>query len=147
MSYCRFGWDDSSVYIIESGGSLECCGCSLSQNHWNYKDVAAFLAHLDEHEARGDVVPPTVRTDIIEDWKDGRFKDWDETDPEAMRPYFSLPTVRDPRDYLQFLEENRHMLGWDEEKFNEFKQIWEEKQNEARREAADRPAEERGPGN
>ena len=30
MSYCRFAWDGSDVYVFGSGdGVIECCGCSL----------------------------------------------------------------------------------------------------------------------
>lgn len=148
MSYCRFGWDNSSVYIFENvSGWLECCGCGLDRDiKWDYRDIAEFLAHLDEHEARGDVVPPTVRTEIIQDWQQGRFAEWDQTDPVQMVPYLALPPVTDPRTYVEFLSENRHMLGWDDEKFDHFKQLMEEKEREGRSQAADRPAEERDPG-
>lgn len=146
MSYCRFGWDGSNVYIFENvNGSLECCGCSLDDyrhGQWNWTDIAEFFAHLNEHIARGDTVPPTVIGEITEDWKAGRFAEWDTTDPQDMEPYLNLPKVVDSRSYIEFLAENRDMLGWDDEQFEHFKTIWRDKQNENRSEATDRPATE-----
>lgn len=89
MSYARF-LGGSAVYIYEStAGCLECCGCSIAglEGTWQYKDVAAFFDHLDEHEARGEYVPSNVRPDIYRDWSNGEYARWDQTRVEDMQKY------------------------------------------------------------
>lgn len=59
MSYARFGCDGSDVYVYASGdGVVTCCGCSLGDS-WNFA-LREMVAHLREHEARGDHVPKYV---------------------------------------------------------------------------------------
>lgn len=71
MSYARFGWDGSDVYVFLSvGGKLECCGCSLRPRIWTYDSTAAMLAHLEDHRAAGHTVPD----DCIERLKEEREK-------------------------------------------------------------------------
>jgi hypothetical protein len=67
MSYTRFGWDDSDVYIfMSSRGWLECRGCIL-KNGWQYHSTDAMVTHLQEHVAAGHSVPmdviPALRRD------------------------------------------------------------------------------------
>lgn len=56
MSYARFGWDDSDVYVFLDGRWLECCGCSLRHNGQFYS-TSNMLDHLEEHRAAGHTVP------------------------------------------------------------------------------------------
>lgn len=41
MSYCRFGWEGSDVYVFGNGLELECCACVLVRREW--KDVPGAL--------------------------------------------------------------------------------------------------------
>jgi hypothetical protein len=60
VSYCRFGWGGSDVYVFLSvSGCLECCGCRLSEE-WSYSSTDAMLAHLREHVSKGDTVPDSA---------------------------------------------------------------------------------------
>lgn len=88
MSYCRFHWGGSQIYVFEYvGGGIECCGCALGEDvPWVYHDVGEFLRHLDEHERQGHMVPPTVKYDVYRDWQAGEFAEWDQTDPATVEP-------------------------------------------------------------
>lgn len=56
MSYARFGWNGSDVYVfVDVGGFLACCACSLGQP--SHGSTADMLAHLDAHKAAGHTVP------------------------------------------------------------------------------------------
>lgn len=67
MSYARFGSQDSDVYVFLCvSGHLECCGCSLSDT-WAYRSTDAMIAHLREHQRRGDVVPEHTFDGLEED--------------------------------------------------------------------------------
>lgn len=62
MSYCRFGWGGSDVYVYGSDRGLECCGCKISYNEdsgeWFSCDTPSeMLAHLAEHKKAGHFVP------------------------------------------------------------------------------------------
>ncbi len=60
MSYARFGWDGSDVYVyLHVGGYLCCCACSLTDD-WRHTSTDAMIAHLREHIAAGDTVPADV---------------------------------------------------------------------------------------
>lgn len=69
MSFSRFGWDGSDVYVFEHvGGFIQCCGCSLAKPD-NPHEIFGFaelktpreaLAHLAEHEKVGDNVTRAV---------------------------------------------------------------------------------------
>ena len=62
MSYARFG-SDSSVYVFETcGGVFECCGCES-----NFETSGLIIAHLNEHRAKGDLVPDYTYEQIILD--------------------------------------------------------------------------------
>lgn len=91
MSYARFGWDGSDVYVFLSSPSskLECCACSIMPKvHHNppiinfsgismSETVQSFYAetpqdmldHLEQHVTAGDTVPEETFTDIIRDFK------------------------------------------------------------------------------
>lgn len=59
MSYCRFWWDDSDVYVYESDRGIECCGCKLPEYARGYTadDPEEMIAHLLLHRERGHTVP------------------------------------------------------------------------------------------
>ena len=60
MSYCRFAWDGSDVYVFGSGdGVIECCGCSLKGDLGRFasKTAKEMIEHLLEHRKKGDCVP------------------------------------------------------------------------------------------
>lgn len=61
MSYCRFAWDGSDVYVFGSGDDeYECCGCSLKghlKGHFTCKTAKEMINHLLEHRKKGDCVP------------------------------------------------------------------------------------------
>lgn len=112
MSYARFGWDDSYVYLFEHvDGGLECCGCALSPVSVRFTDVVEFCRHLDEHTAAGHTVPDHVIPAVLADYANGEFTDWDTTgDPARLDPWTNRqapPTVT----RAEFYERNRHMLG------------------------------------
>jgi hemerythrin-like domain-containing protein len=78
MSYARFGWEGSDVYIFEHvGGFIECCGCSMASV--DEDDPNAFfgsarlntareaLDHLEEHVKVGDNVPMKTFQRILAD--------------------------------------------------------------------------------
>lgn len=75
MSYARFGWDNSDVYIIlNCNGYLDCCGCrfvpwgadhDIPPSH--FKTTEAMLSHLDAHRAAGDCVPDETYDDLRAD--------------------------------------------------------------------------------
>ena len=66
MSYARWGEDGSSVYVIAVGDAshtdyLTCLQCKLQRagaGSFTCKTPREMLAHLHEHIARGDTVPP-----------------------------------------------------------------------------------------
>lgn len=56
MSYARFGWDGSDVYVyLDVAGHLACCGCALGSPV--HRSTADMLAHLDAHRSAGHRVP------------------------------------------------------------------------------------------
>lgn len=92
MSYCRWGWDGSHVYVITTTTGLECVGCCLHEyvdkSDPNAKGWAALrgimtkvpddiedrfngpdanekmIEHLERHQAHGDHVPEYVFTQL-----------------------------------------------------------------------------------
>ena len=64
MSYARFGWEGSDVYVFATsyGGEdkLECCGCILNVTSQRFSSVQEMVDHLAEHTANGHHVPDTV---------------------------------------------------------------------------------------
>ena len=71
MSYARFGWDDSDVYVfptdIRGQEVLTCCGCFLS-DHDFYGDATAMIDHLNLHRENNMDVPEDTFTDIMRDY-------------------------------------------------------------------------------
>lgn len=109
MSYARFGWDGSDVYIYEHvGGFIECCGCSLTKpedpheifGFYHANTAREMLSHIDEHLAAGDTVP----TDCIE-----RIKQ-EHSDLDAqIQPYVEDP-VRHAEKKARLLKKMREAI-------------------------------------
>lgn len=60
MSYARFGFDGSQVYVYHSTSDmLVCCGCALDGS-FETASRAAMIDHLRDHEAAGYRVPLCV---------------------------------------------------------------------------------------
>lgn len=90
MSYARFGWDNSDVYVFLSSpsGKLECCACSIMPPVKHDPPVKNFfgtlisessvsfyaetpqemIKHLEEHITEGDTVPDETFQDIKSDF-------------------------------------------------------------------------------
>lgn len=69
MSYSRWGWDASDVYIYESGSDKEpylvCCGCGC------FATYGELMRHIDEHRAKNHHVPSYVDDRIAAEIADG----------------------------------------------------------------------------
>lgn len=66
MSYCRFAWQGSDVYVYESASGLECCGCKLS-NNFTTSEPEEMIKHLGQHRRAGHYVPPEAVLALFED--------------------------------------------------------------------------------
>lgn len=68
MSYARFGWDGSDVYVYLSVyGYLDCCGCALDKQGTACYSTDEMIAHLEEHKAAGHHVPQETIDDLLAD--------------------------------------------------------------------------------
>lgn len=68
MSYSRFGWDGSDVYVyLDVGGYFCCCGCAFGNDHWRHADTDAILAHLHKHLEAEHHVPAETLAEIEAD--------------------------------------------------------------------------------
>lgn len=101
MSYARFGWDGSDVYVfMHTGGFLDCCGCCLQEREWvdepgswfggylrdvgeiiqtQFYSTQGMIDHLKEHIKAGHCVPDDVIPRLLED-------------DEENQQYFKEPT-------------------------------------------------------
>ncbi len=79
MSYARFGWDNSDVYIYEHvGGFIECCGCVLIEpegeldifGFFHASTAREMLDHIDKHKAHNHHVPDDCIERIKEEHPD-----------------------------------------------------------------------------
>jgi hypothetical protein len=92
MSYARFGWDGSDVYVFEhSGGFIQCCMCIFSEGdeNWNtdLKTAREALAHLDAHVDAGHHVPARTFERMREEYKDCM--------DTPIEPYVTPPEVKE----------------------------------------------------
>lgn len=79
LSYARFGWDGSDVYVYMGKDALACCGCFIGEQ-WNFYSTQTMVDHLEKHIAAGYNVPPTL---IPELWLDDKSNfPYSENDPE-----------------------------------------------------------------
>ena len=71
MSYARFGWGGSNVYVfLDVGGYLRCCACWLTQftdPDPRFTTTAAMVDHLREHVVAGHMVPDETIADLLAD--------------------------------------------------------------------------------
>lgn len=71
MSYARFGWDDSDVYVFLSSNGLTCQGCILLDEDgitsFNAEDTKTMVDHLKKHAKAGHKVPADTIQLIIDD--------------------------------------------------------------------------------
>jgi len=56
VSYCRFAWDGSDVYVYESDRGIECCGCRFEED-FVADEPEEMIAHLARHRRAGHFVP------------------------------------------------------------------------------------------
>ena len=85
MSYCRFGWEGSDLYIyMSTGGWIECCACPLQptkksillgeefEMHESFKayDTQEMIYHVAQHREAGHFVPYYVEEELITDDKE-----------------------------------------------------------------------------
>jgi hypothetical protein len=66
VSYARWGWEGSNVYVYMHPGGLECCGCDFDGG-CSAATTDAMVAHLRRHMAAGDCVPTSVIPDLLRD--------------------------------------------------------------------------------
>ncbi len=57
MSFCRFAWNGSDVYVYESDRGFECCGCKLSEESFVCDTQDEMISHLAGHKRAGHFVP------------------------------------------------------------------------------------------
>ncbi len=57
MSYCRFGWEGSDVYVFGSANGIECCGCKLDTQGTTCGTEEEMITHLALHRRTGHFVP------------------------------------------------------------------------------------------
>lgn len=67
MSYCRFAWDNSDVYVYEGERGFECCGCKL-HNSFRSNSELGMIVHLVEHLIAGHTVPEYAFTRLLGDY-------------------------------------------------------------------------------
>jgi hypothetical protein len=75
MSYCRFGWDGSDVYVFgNSDDELECCACTLrgKLGRFTCKKEEDMIKHLLKHRKKGDCVPQEAIDRLNEEAKERR---------------------------------------------------------------------------
>lgn len=66
MSYCRFAWGGSDVYVFESAQGIECCGCRFGKTF--VTDMPEeMIRHLAQHRRVGHYVPDFA---ILALWED-----------------------------------------------------------------------------
>jgi hypothetical protein len=80
VSYARFGWDGSDVYVyLDVAGSICCCACRLNEpEQWKDGDplfppseyllsTDDAIEHLRRHTEAGHTVPDTAVPNLIAD--------------------------------------------------------------------------------
>ena len=71
MSYCRFLWDGSDVYVYDDEQKgIICCRCTLAAEDGDWfstRDPAQMIVHLAVHVRAGHCVPQYA---IVELWRD-----------------------------------------------------------------------------
>ncbi len=65
MSYCRFAWGGSDVYVYEGKEGITCCGCKLKG--FTTTEPEEMIGHLALHRRAGHFVPGHA---ILALWED-----------------------------------------------------------------------------
>ena len=67
MSYCRFAWNGSDVYVFDHvDGGIECCGCRFGDTT-RFGTPEEAITHLGLHRRAGHFVPEYAITRL---WAD-----------------------------------------------------------------------------
>ena len=67
MSYIRWGYEGSSVYVyLDCGGFLLCTGCGEGLGFKAYQ-TADMIGHLKQHQVKGDIVPQSAFDSLLRD--------------------------------------------------------------------------------
>lgn len=66
MSYCRFGWEGSDVYVFLSDEGFECCGCRFGKT-FVAGTPEEMISHLGAHRRANHFVPEHA---ILALWED-----------------------------------------------------------------------------
>jgi hypothetical protein len=77
VSYARFGWEGSNVYVFfNTDHMLECCGCSLraGRERIEFATVDEMVAHLGYHEHAGHTVPASCYEGMRDDRERGELR-------------------------------------------------------------------------
>ncbi len=74
MSYARFGWGGSDVYVfMHVGGFLECCMCFLDDHQdegsFQANSTQTMIDHLNKHELAGHTIPLDIYDNL---WADNK---------------------------------------------------------------------------
>jgi hypothetical protein len=56
MSYCRFAWDNSDVYMYEGNEGIVCCCCKIFPEGF-VGNITETIEHLSRHLFEGHIVP------------------------------------------------------------------------------------------
>lgn len=71
MSYARFGWDDSDVYVFLSSHGLTCQNCMLldedALSSFNASNTKDMVTHLKKHTKAGHNVPGDTIQLLLDD--------------------------------------------------------------------------------
>jgi len=74
MSYCRFGWDGSDLYMFEHVGRFICCSACLFDDPWivELHSLGDALEHVHKHRVAGHNVPDGLEAEIGQEnpWSD-----------------------------------------------------------------------------
>ena len=82
MSYCRFAWNGSEMYVYEGQRGIECCGCRLSDQWFTTSEPEEMIKHHALHRRAGHFVPESAILALWEDVPGARRPTRPE--PEAM---------------------------------------------------------------
>lgn len=67
MSYCRFAWDNSDVYVYEGSYGFECCGCKMLPS-FTCDTELEMIEHLIKHLEIGHTVPQYAFTGLLDEY-------------------------------------------------------------------------------
>lgn len=106
MSYCRFGWEGSDVYVFESAQGIQCCGCKFGKE-FTTSEPEQMILHLALHRRAGHFVPDSAILSL-----------WDDI-PGAFRPSKPEPTALTHASLLTTIAMMKHEADKLKEKLDE----------------------------